>query len=157
MDLTASETAPDDPFAAAFVSAHNRVRANVSPLARPPLPNLEWADMLAGSAEAWAARCRFEHSETNWGENLAARTDQADPATIVADWAAEAEHYDYAKDRCKSGQVCGHYTQVVWRTTEELGCAVARCNGGGPFGDGEWFFWVCHYSDAGNFRGERPY
>jgi hypothetical protein len=37
---------------------------------------------------------------------------------------SEAADYDYKTNRCRAG--CGHYTQVIWRDTKELGCAVAR-------------------------------
>src|SRR5262249_12464923 len=45
----------------------------------------------------------------------------------VASWVAEAKDYDYASNTCAPGKVCGHYTQVVWRATEKLGCAVYTC------------------------------
>jgi uncharacterized protein YkwD len=155
---TPTPTPTADPFAAAFVDAHNRARANVSPPAKPALPPVRWSDELAASARAWAQRCEFEHNaKSDYGENLAARTDQADPATVVASWAVEAEHYDHRRNRCASGEVCGHYTQVVWRGSTTIGCAAARCSGGGPFGGGEWFMWVCNYSPPGNWQGERPH
>ena len=118
---------------------------------------LQESPELAATAQAWAQRCVFEHSSTDLGENLSARTDQADPAQIVAAWAAEAQHYDYKRNRCESGQICGHYTQVVWRGTQQIGCAVARCSNAGPFGGGPWFNWVCNYDPPGNWQGERPY
>jgi pathogenesis-related protein 1 len=146
-----------DPLAEAFVAAHNRHRSAASPTANPALPPVRWDEHLAARARAWAQRCEFRHSKTDYGENLGARTDQADPATIVAAWADEAAHYDHRRDRCASGQVCGHYTQVVWRSSTQIGCAVARCSGGGPFGGGEWFLSVCNYSPPGNWKGEKPY
>ncbi|HLT39261.1 MAG TPA: CAP domain-containing protein [Enhygromyxa sp.] len=146
-----------DPFADAFVDAHNRHRASVSPPADPPLPPVAWSDELAATAQAWARRCEFRHSQTDYGENLGARTDQADPAAMVAEWASEAAHYDHRRDRCASGQVCGHYTQMVWRDSTTIGCGVAQCSGGGPFGGGEWFLWVCNYAPPGNWKGQRPY
>jgi pathogenesis-related protein 1 len=147
-----------DPIASAFVDAHNRVRANVSPSANPALPPVGWSEELAASARAWAKRCEFRHNQqSDYGENLAARTDQADPAAVVASWAIEAEHFDHRRNRCASGEVCGHYTQVVWRGSVTIGCAVERCSGGGPFGGGEWFLWVCNYAPPGNWQGERPY
>jgi pathogenesis-related protein 1 len=146
-----------DPFAAAFVEAHNRARASVSPRADPALPPVQWSEELAASARAWARRCEFGHGESDYGENLAARTDQAEPAAIVASWADEAQHFDHRRNRCASGEVCGHYTQVVWRGSTTIGCGVARCSGGGPFGGGEWFMWVCNYAPPGNWKGEAPY
>jgi len=83
----------------------------------------------------------------------------AAPETIVAAWADEAKDYDYARNRCASGAVCGHYTQVVWRSSTTIGCGVAQCGPGpgGPFGEREWVMWVCNYSPAGNYKGEKPY
>jgi pathogenesis-related protein 1 len=146
-----------DPFAEGFVAAHNLHRARVSPAAKPALPSVTWSNELAAQARAWAERCQFDHSKTDLGENLSARTDMADPEVIVAAWAAEGESFDYARNRCASGEVCGHYTQVVWRDSTQIGCGVAQCGGGGPFGDHEWVMWVCNYSPAGNWSGQRPY
>lgn len=146
-----------DPFAEGFVAAHNQHRASVSPAAKPALPPVTWSNELAANARAWAERCQFDHSQTDLGENLSARTDLADPEVIVAAWAAEREAFDYGRNRCANGEVCGHYTQVVWRDSTQIGCGMAKCGAGGPFGDGEWFMWVCNYSPAGNWSGQRPY
>jgi hypothetical protein len=151
------EATPADPFVQGFVDAHNLARARVSPAASPALADVQWSPELATTAAAWASRCKFEHSRTDYGENLAARTENADPATIVGDWVAEAANYDHRRKRCASGEVCGHYTQVAWRSTHSIGCGVARCDGGGPFGGGVWFMWVCNYDPPGNWQGEGPY
>jgi PadR family transcriptional regulator len=45
--------------------------------------------------------------------------------------------------------VCGHYTQIVWSNTREVGCGVAR--------DSNREVWVCNYNPPGNWIGERPY
>lgn len=160
----ARHTTPDtkpapsaDPFAEAFVVAHNQERARVSPAANPALPPVTWSNELAAQARAWAERCKFDHSKTDLGENLSARTDMADPDVIVAAWVAEGEAFDYKRNRCASGEVCGHYTQVVWRDSTQIGCGMAKCGAGGPFGDEEWFMWVCNYSPAGNWSGQKPY
>jgi hypothetical protein len=73
----------------------------------------------------------------------------------VGRWAAEADHFDYAANRCSG--VCGHYTQLVWRGTTSVGCAIQKCTSGSPFSSGTWYFAVCDYSPPGNFVGERPY
>ena len=44
---------------------------------------------------------------------------------------------------------CGHYTQVVWRNTREVGCAVAR--------NGSDDFLVCRYWPSGNWMGQVPF
>ncbi len=43
----------------------------------------------------------------------------------------------------------GHYTQLVWRATSQVGCAEAT-------GTREDIL-VCRYAEAGNWRGERPF
>jgi pathogenesis-related protein 1 len=139
------------------VAAHNLHRSQVSPAAKPALPPVTWSVELAAEAKAWAARCEFQHSGTDLGENLSARTDLADAEEIVAAWAAESEGYDHARNRCASGKVCGHYTQVVWRDSTQIGCGMAQCGPGGPFGESNWVMWVCQYSPAGNWKGQRPY
>jgi len=45
--------------------------------------------------------------------------------------------------------VCGHYTQIVWRDTKQVGCGVAR--------DNRREIWVCNYDPPGNWVGHRPY
>lgn len=148
---------PRDPFIADFLDAHNLARASVSPASGTPLPELEWSEELAAHARSWAARCEWEHSGSGYGENLAARTGDASPEAVVADWMSEAPAYDPERGRCVGGEVCEHYTQVVWRTSTKLGCAVSECSGGGPFGGGPWSMWVCNYDPPGNYVGERPY
>lgn len=63
-------------------------------------------------------------------------------------------------DRCDKACVgklsstgCGHYTQVVWRKTSELGCGYATCKRDGFLVE----FWACNYSPPGNVRGQEPY
>ena len=72
-------------------------------------------------------------------------------------WANEAPNYNYANNTC--ADVCGHYTQVVWRDSTTLGCGVTQCNVNSPFGAGfpNWTFVVCNYAPPGNFTGQRPY
>ncbi|KAK2998900.1 hypothetical protein RJ639_023346, partial [Escallonia herrerae] len=42
------------------------------------------------------------------------------------------------------GQMCGHYTQVVWRNSVRLGCARVQSNSG-------WWFIACNYDPPGNY------
>ncbi len=114
-------------------------------------------------AENWAARCDFQHHDPNsLGENLSAGTHEygaAEVVTVVTDWASESADYTYASSTCRAGRSCGHYTQVVWRSSVGLGWAQQqqRCTTNSPFGAGTWFFVVCDSDPAGNFIGQRPY
>lgn len=141
----------------AFVVAHNEVRAAATPVPDPPLPPLTFDADLAATAQAWSERCVFEHSEGNgYGENLAIFSGaESTPQDVVDIWASETAAYDYDTNTCAPGEQCGHYTQIVWRDTERVGCGVSACN----FAElgGEGLFWVCNYDPPGNFIGERPY
>lgn len=130
-----------------MLAAHNAVRARVG------VPPLSWSDRLAAHSRDWAgnllARNLFVHrSKPIYGENLfEIRGAAASPAQALDAWASESQNYDYDSNGCRG--VCGHYTQLVWRDTKEVGCAVAR--GGGRE------VWVCNYDPPGNWIGKWPY
>jgi len=130
-----------------ILAAHNSVRAGIG------VGPLKWSDRLAARAQDWAntllAKKRFVHrTNSDSGENLfETRGATASPAQVVNSWASESQNYRYSSNRCRG--VCGHYTQIVWRDTKEVGCAVAR--GGGRE------VWVCEYDPPGNWVGKTPY
>ncbi len=108
-------------------------------------PALQWDDELANMAAKHAARCQFKHSSYRYGENLA--TGFPTPAAAIKAWYGESSDYSYRRPRFSSRT--GHFTQLVWKSTTKLGCAVAACNGkNGTPGD----FLVCEYSPAGNIN-----
>ncbi|QSQ22034.1 serine protease [Pyxidicoccus parkwayensis] len=153
---------PAKDFARDMVAAHNQARAQAVPTPKPALPALTWSDEAAKKAASWAKACRFEHNPDrgDFGENLAAATpDTWTTAEVVKSWADEAADFDFTRNTCKKGKVCGHYTQVVWRKTGAVGCATVMCNKNSPFGSRfpTWQLWVCDYTPAGNWVGQRPY
>ncbi|MEO7916885.1 MAG: CAP domain-containing protein [Dokdonella sp.] len=143
----------------ANLNAHNAVRAGVSPAASPALPIMQWNESVAATAQVHADRCVFEHSgNPGLGENiyaLGAWADVEEDAALY--WALEAANYNYGSNSCAPGQQCGHYTQMVWRSSTNLGCGIRQCNSGSPWGSGEWSVVVCNYSPPGNYIGVRPY
>lgn len=159
------------PDAQAWLDAHNAVRAGtfpgvtVSPAPAPPLAALGWSMSAASVAQAWAANCVYAHNagRGSLGENIAASAPPGnrDAASIVGLWASEWSGYNYATNGCSIPDPpgCGHYTQIVWRSTVNIGCALVTCSTGWPFGGtpGSWDFWVCDYEPPGNWVGERPY
>jgi pathogenesis-related protein 1 len=132
-----------------MLDAQNAVRARVG------LRPFVWSDKLARAAQEWAdllvKEGSFRHRpDSPWGQNLyAIMGSEYLPQQIVNGWAAEAKDYDLATNRCKEDHICGHYTQIVWRDTKQVGCAVAR--------GGNREVWVCEYSPRGNHFGMRPY
>jgi pathogenesis-related protein 1 len=130
-----------------LLKAHNNIRAALG------LPPLRWSDKLATVAKDWATtmivRSQFRHSHLGYGENLyEIRGRKATPREVVDAWAAEVNDYDYRMNRCR-GPKCGHYTQIVWRNTNTVGCGVSFSS----FRE----VWVCEYSPPGNYVGQRPY
>ena len=143
-------------MAAAMVAAHNDARGRAAPTPSPALPDLSWSDELAQIADDWANQCVWEHSMGETGENLAWFSYTVEPAEVVEAWFSEISDYDYDTNTCAAGKMCGHYTQVVWRDTTKVGCAVVSCpdvEGIGMAGD----LWVCEYDPPGNWVGEKPY
>ncbi|RDB29251.1 Protein PRY1 [Hypsizygus marmoreus] len=129
----------------AYLSSHNSVRANHG--AAP----LTWSDDLAAKAQQWANGCVFEHSGGSlgsFGENLAAGTSSVfNIQAAVKSWTDEVKDYNAANPNPS------HFTQVVWKATTQVGCAIQSCDGifDASFGKAKYF--VCEYSPAGNIIG----
>ncbi|MEM9979164.1 MAG: S-layer homology domain-containing protein [Cyanobacteria bacterium P01_D01_bin.2] len=136
-----------------LLTAHNRYRVEVG------VPALTWSPTLTASAQQWAnqlaAEGAFYHSNTNSGENLAAGTTGAYSLTDLVDlWGAEKANYIPGRPLSEASTTgnfgdIGHYTQVVWRDTTEVGCGVATSGGQSIL--------VCQYNPAGNFNNGIPY
>ena len=138
------------------LAAHNQERAALG------LEPLSWNPALVESAQEWANYLaetgRFEHAPENRyapeGENLWAGTKGFySPEARVDAWVREKKYFRPGRfpDNSTTGRVAdvGHYTQVVWRATREVGCASATSM--------REDILVCRYAEAGNYRGERPF
>lgn len=130
------------------LATHNEWRAKVN------VPPLVWDEGLAKTALKWAKQlknegCAFKHSQAQGlGENLfMGTTGFYGPKEVVDAWGNEIEEYNYEDNSCSG--VCGHYTQVVWKTTKKVGCAKIECDGND--------IWVCNYDPPGNWVGQKPY
>ncbi|KAI2667624.1 Peptidase inhibitor 15 [Labeo rohita] len=144
----------------AILDYHNQVRANVF----PPAANMEymlWDEGLARSAEAWAATCIWEHGPPYLlrylGQNLSVRTGSyRSILQLVKPWYDEVRDYvfPYPRDcnphcpmRCY-GPMCTHYTQMVWASSNRVGCAIQTCYNMVVWGAvwREATYLVCNYS-----------
>lgn len=135
---------------AGIVDGHNQARRAVG------VPDLQWSDDLAGVAQRWAdtlrgENCTMRHSQQHGiGENLHWRSGGRDtPTSAIAGWLAEKQFFDPTTNTCAPGKVCGHYTQMVWRSTRFVGCGMTTC--------GNTELWVCNYSPPGNYVGQAPF
>jgi pathogenesis-related protein 1 len=148
---------------ALLVDTHNKWRAEAGVNEK-----LRYSPELAASAQIWvdtlkqSNRCQMRHSQAagQYGENLywasaliwsdgRRELQKVSAKKVVDSWGSERSDYDYAGNRCQSGKMCGHYTQMVWRTTTMVGCAMAICE--------DTQVWACQYQPAGNWIGRRPY
>ncbi|KAJ3505096.1 hypothetical protein NLJ89_g7594 [Agrocybe chaxingu] len=129
----------------AYLAGHNTVRAQHG--AAP----LTWNDNLASKAQEWANGCQFKHSGGAlgaFGENLAAGTGSSySIAQAIKSWTDEVVDYN------PNNPSPSHFTQVVWKGTTQVGCAVQSCSGifEARFGPAKYF--VCEYSPQGNIIG----
>jgi len=129
----------------AYLSAHNTERSQHG--ANP----LTWSDSLSAKAQQWANGCVFKHSGGSlgpFGENLAAGTGSFTISDAIGLWNAEVSQYN------PNNPVPSHWTQVVWKSTTQVGCAVQSCSGIFPANEGLAKYYVCEYSPAGNIIGD---
>jgi uncharacterized protein YkwD len=139
------------------LEAHNRYRQEVG------VPNLVWSADLAKSAQKWADHLASLGGETlmhddrrkhGQGENLAMGTAGAySMSELVAGWGEEKQHFKAGKfpnvSKTRNWQDVGHYTQVVWRDTKQVGCAKATAGGNDIL--------VCRYLKPGNRVGSKVF
>ncbi|MBX7171065.1 MAG: hypothetical protein K1X72_08910 [Pyrinomonadaceae bacterium] len=146
----------NDADIAEILKVHNAARAAVG------TPPLKWNCALANFAQNWANKDLWGHSTSSQreniipgvyaGENLAADANQGTPlAQMMQGWLEEKPNWDNGSKSCSPGTICGHYTQMVWRQTTDIGCGINRKSS--TMGDewkGQATYLVCNYSPGGN-------
>ena len=144
---------------------HNEARKDVGS------PPLVWSEKLEKQALLYAKilarkdeKRRMQHSQTKDGENLTysyayeklkgkitpiySKTPLSDAS---AGWYEEKKDYKYSKiKRHRIGPKIGHYTQMIWKDTKEVGIASAVSKNGKVYV-------VARYYPIGNYLGEYPY
>ena len=146
--------AATDASSARLLAVHNRERARVG------VAPLRWDPVLAEAAASYgpalARLGKLKHSpraaRAGQVENLWMGTRGAfSPEQMVGKWIAERAHYRDGTfpDVSRTGKWSdvAHYTQLIWKTTTHVGCAIYR--------DRAWDYLVCRYSPPGNVEGRR--
>nr|GMC46457.1 G-type lectin S-receptor-like serine/threonine-protein kinase SD2-5 [Ipomoea batatas] len=70
---------------------------------------------------------------------------------ILGLWIEEKDAYDIDSNSCVAEQECRNYTQMVWHSSDRLGCASIYCQ---PTGQ---VTLLCLYDPPGNAAGQYPY
>jgi pathogenesis-related protein 1 len=131
---------------------HNQKRRDVGS------PPLQWSAELAAYAQKWANHlandnhCQLDHTVDNkYGENLFGGSGTTYTALFASqDWYSEKQKYTYGILTDANWYATGHYTQMVWKNTTQVGIGQANCAGGGSVIAAEYY-------PPGNYMGEKPY
>lgn len=112
---------------------------------------------LAQYALNYGSNCVTQHSGGPYGENLAwgAPATSYSSQSLFQLWVDEGDDYDYSTTQFSSAD--GHFTQVVWAGSTQVGCAMITCPAEdlgftGTSGNGAYL--VCEYAPAGNVQGQ---
>ncbi len=142
-----------------ILDAHNAYRKVLG------LPLLTWSADLANYAQKWVnelstnRNCQMLHrpyDENNpWnlvhGENIFSGSSGYTVLDAVEAWGSEKKDFNPVTKTCNGEWYkCGHYTQMVWKNTTQVGCATVTCANGD-------MIVVCNYNPGGNVIGEKPY
>jgi len=149
--FTASTASLDTYTRNLLLDLHNVERAYVG------IANLTWSSSLETTAQEWAeylaANSKFSHSGEAVGENLAMASIRSNVvAYMFSLWSGEKSSFSNANpypDVSTDGGAVGHYTQLIWGRTYEVGCGVANTT--------SYSYLVCQYLLAGNYIGNYVY
>jgi pathogenesis-related protein 1 len=157
-----------------MLTAHNTVRSRVG------IPSLTWNPALENLANEYVSTlvnggCYIQHSATSYrwneggfdyvGENLYKVINMKPTGTDITDaWYAEVNDYVYGrvgdycvKSKCatRTSPPCamGHFTQVMWEPSSDVGCARKQC----LYQDDPTYIAVCYYGTGGNIAGNIPF
>jgi len=137
-------------FRAAALKQHNIYRA------KHGVPPLALSSQLNGVAQQYAEQLartnQLVHSDnTQLGKNLYAFGSSGQtlprPEAVVDRWYSEIQNYNFNKPGFHTGT--GHFTQLVWKSSKELGIGIAQA------ADGTWYV-VANYNPPGNISGQFP-
>lgn len=163
--VEAPAASPTD-FQSTALYHHNVHRANNS------VSDLTWDSTMAEYAATVAASCVYAHDLTpgggGYGQNIAVYGSSGDADANTSSMIAMAatdmwyngevnlflpSYYGEANPDFSNFEKWGHYTQMVWKSTTGVGCAVQCCAAGTIFPSMQSWFSVCNYNPPGNMGG----
>ncbi|KAL6785795.1 hypothetical protein ACKKBG_A00170 [Auxenochlorella protothecoides x Auxenochlorella symbiontica] len=105
-----------------LLALHNTARA-----AHGSKP-LVWSATVARSATKWAERCIWSHSQSEYGENILMSWGTSTTCSMAMEYWYDNERDDYSYANPGYQPDAGHFSQVVWKATSQLGCGIAACD-----------------------------
>ncbi|ACU07806.1 Pathogenesis-related protein 1B precursor (PR-1B) [Flavobacteriaceae bacterium 3519-10] len=143
--------------AEAALAFHNKARADVG------VNPLNWSSKLSEYAQNWAnhlvvqGKCNLEHRpdsgewKSMYGENIAMLVPARNAASEASKlWYDEIKDYKHEVLNNSNWAVAGHYTQMVWHSTQSVGIGAAKCANG-------YTIVVANYDPSGNMIGQKAY
>ncbi|KAI1392053.1 PR-1-like protein [Hypoxylon trugodes] len=154
-------------YPAVAVEHHNLHRSNHS------APDVAWNSTLASWAANTAATCVFKHDmaqgDKHYGQNLAnfglsSGADKIGDAgalkmAITNAWYDgefnnyKSSFYGLATPPMDQFESWGHLSQLLWKGSDQVGCATQFCPKGTMYSGFETWYTVCNYGPAGNIGG----
>merc|ERR1712215_20615 len=156
-----------------IVKTHNELRQKVAAGLetngnQPAASNMRkvvWNNEIAMIAQKWANQCKFGHDQSRnkcdgkyvgqnvYWSSVMMKTQKEQLKGVVdaiKSWYSEVKKpFTTSIDPFKWNSACGHYTQVVWAETSEVGCGFSSNKAGTNI--------VCNYAVGGNMIGGTMY
>ncbi|KAI8379964.1 CAP domain-containing protein [Choanephora cucurbitarum] len=136
---TPTSSAGSDDVQSEALAIHNKYRK------AHHVPDVTWSTKLADHAQTVTDSCVWGHSVLKGaGQNIAYGYKSME--AVIDAWYNEGKNYNYGTNSYSSST--GHFTQVVWKSTTEIGCAATYCS------NLRGTYYVCDYSPPGNYAGK---
>ncbi|KAL2006034.1 hypothetical protein VTN00DRAFT_9688 [Thermoascus crustaceus] len=145
-------------YQAQVLQQHNMHRSNHS------APALAWSADLEASAKKLADSCVYAHNTDidggGYGQNIGYGVPSEAIGKMITNLMYNDEMgyfeglYGNPNPDMSNFEKWGHFSQIVWKGTTQVGCATTVCGTLQNIGAGPIPFTVCNYGPAGNFAGE---
>jgi hypothetical protein len=108
----------------------------------------KWTDSSwkSSAASTYAQKLGLVSTSLGFNKNAASLD-----YTSIDLWLAQKSKWDCDSNTCSSGS-CGSWTQMIWKDSVRIGCALSKCTTGTPLGGSftTWEYLLCLYNPAGN-------
>jgi len=134
-----AQNTTDQKFVQDCLKQHNVLRAKHH--APPLVINADLMKISQAWANTIAKMGKMQHSTSGFGENVYWSTEMVEGKRPADQWYSEIKDYNWKKGEGQSGT--GHFTQVIWKGSQEFGVALAKGANG--------IYVVANYNPPGNF------